>query len=50
MKTQYVESLVVEVDVCYKPLLKVSKLLLLLLLRRDDKPIGIPRSVWRWSG
>jgi hypothetical protein len=26
MKTQYVESLVVEVDVRYKPLLKASKL------------------------
>jgi hypothetical protein len=51
MKTQYVESLVVEVDVRYKPLLKASELLLLLLpLRRDDKPIGKPRSVWRWSG
>jgi hypothetical protein len=54
MKIQYVESLVVEVDVRYKPLLKASELLLLLLLllllRHDDKPIGIPRSVWRWSG
>jgi hypothetical protein len=49
MKTQYVESLVVEVDVRYKPLLKASKLLLL-LLRHDDKPIGTPRRVWRWSG
>jgi hypothetical protein len=49
MKTQYVESLVVEVDVFYKPLLKESELLLL-LLRHDDKPLGIPRSVWRWSG
>jgi hypothetical protein len=49
MKTQYLESLVVEVDVRYKPLLKASELLLL-LLRRDDKPIGIPLSVWRWSG
>jgi hypothetical protein len=49
MKTQYVESLVVEVDVLYKPLLKVSELLLL-LLRHDDKTIGIPRSVWKWSG
>jgi hypothetical protein len=47
-KTQYVESLVVEVDVHYKPL-KASELLLL-LLRYDDKPIGIPRSIWRWSG
>jgi hypothetical protein len=44
-----VKSLVVDVDVHYKPLLKVSELLLL-LLRRDDKPIGIPRSTWRWSG
>jgi hypothetical protein len=50
MKTQYVESLVIEVDVRYKPLLKASELLLLLLLRRDDKSIGIPRSVWRCSG
>jgi hypothetical protein len=50
MKTQYVEILVVEVDVRYKPLLKASKLLLLLLLRHDDKPIGIPQSVWGWSG
>jgi hypothetical protein len=49
MKTQYVESLVVEVDIRYKPLLKVSELLLF-LLRRGDKPIGIPWSVWRWSG
>jgi hypothetical protein len=48
MKTQYVESLVVEVDVRYKPLLKESELLL--LLRHDDKPLGIPRGVWRWSG
>jgi hypothetical protein len=40
MKTQYVESLVVEVDVRYKPLLKASELLLL-LLRHDDKPLGI---------
>jgi hypothetical protein len=48
MKTQHVESLVVEVDVHYKPLLKASELLLLLL--HDDKLIGIPRSVWRWSG
>jgi hypothetical protein len=48
MKIQYVESLVIEVDVLYKPLLKASELLL--LLRHDDKLIGIPRSVWRWSG
>jgi hypothetical protein len=48
MKTQYVESLVVEVDVRYKPLPKASELLLLLL--HDDIPLGIPRSVWRWSG
>jgi hypothetical protein len=47
MKTQYVESLVVEIDIRYKPL-KESELLLLLC--HDDKPIGIPRSVWRWSG
>jgi hypothetical protein len=44
MKSQYVESLVVEVDVLYKPLLKTSELLLL-LLRHDDKPIGIPQRV-----
>jgi hypothetical protein len=49
MKTHYVESLVVEVDVCYKPLLKASKLLVL-LLRHDDKPLGIPQIIWRWSG
>jgi hypothetical protein len=49
MKTQYVEILVVEVDVRYKPILKASELLLL-LLRHDDKPLGIPRSIWRWSG
>jgi hypothetical protein len=48
MKTQNVESLVCEVDVRYKPLLKASELLLL-LLRHDDIPLGIPRSVWRWS-
>jgi hypothetical protein len=47
MKTQYVESLVGEVDVRYKPLLKVSELI---LLRHDDIPLGIPWSVWRWSG
>jgi hypothetical protein len=50
MKTQYVDSLVVEVDIRYKPLLKASKLLLLLLLHHDDKHLGIPWSVWRWSG
>jgi hypothetical protein len=44
-----VESLVIDVDVRYKPLLKASELLLL-LLRNDDIPLGIPRSVWRWSG
>jgi hypothetical protein len=49
MKTQYVESLIAEVDVRYKPLFKSSELLLLLLCH-DDKPFGIPRSVWRWSG
>jgi hypothetical protein len=49
MKTQYVESLFVEVDVRYKPLLKESELLLL-LLHHDDIPLGIQRSVWRWSG
>jgi hypothetical protein len=49
MKTQYVESLVVEVDVRYKPPLKASELILL-LLHHDDKPLEIPRSVWRWSG
>jgi hypothetical protein len=38
MKTQHLESLVVEVDVRYKPLLKASELLLL-LLRHDDKPM-----------
>jgi hypothetical protein len=48
MKTEYVESLFVEVDVRYKPLLKASGLLLI-LLRHNDKPLGIPRSVWRWS-
>jgi hypothetical protein len=48
MKTQYVESLVVEVNIRYKPLLRASELLL--LLRHDDIPLGIPRSVWRWSG
>jgi hypothetical protein len=36
--------LVVEVDIRYKPVLKASELLLL-LLHHDDKPIGIPRSV-----
>jgi hypothetical protein len=29
MKTQYLESMIVEVDVCHKPLLKMSELLLL---------------------
>jgi hypothetical protein len=48
MKTQYVESLVVKVDVRYKPL-KASELILL-LLRHDDRPLRIPQSVWRWSG
>jgi hypothetical protein len=49
MKTQHLESLIIESTCCHKPLLKSSELLLL-LLRHDDKPIGIPRSVWRWSG
>jgi hypothetical protein len=45
MKTQYVESLVVEDDIRYKPLLKASELLLF-LLHRDDKPIGILRTMF----
>jgi hypothetical protein len=49
MKTQYVESFVIKVDILYKPLLRASEHLLL-LLRHDDKPIGIQWSVWRWSG
>jgi hypothetical protein len=44
MKTQHLESWVVEVDVRHKPLLKASDLLLL-LLGLDNKPIlGISRS------
>jgi hypothetical protein len=35
MKVQYVESLVDEVDLRYKPLLKASELLLLLLCHDD---------------
>jgi hypothetical protein len=42
MKTQYVESLVIEVDVRYKPLLKASELPLLLLCH-DDKPLTAER-------
>jgi hypothetical protein len=50
MKTQHFESLVVEVNVCHKPLLRASELLLL-LFRHDDKSIfRVPRGVWRWSG
>jgi hypothetical protein len=37
MKTQHLESLIVEVDICHKPLLKTSELLL--LLHHDDKPM-----------
>jgi hypothetical protein len=48
MKTQYVESLVIEFDVHYKPL--KARELLLLLHHHDDKPLRIPQSVWRWSG
>jgi hypothetical protein len=37
---------IVEIEVCHKPLLKASELLLLLLLRHDDKPIlGVPQSI-----
>jgi hypothetical protein len=51
MKTQYEESLVVEVDVRYKPLKASELLILLILLHHDDKSMfGVPRSVWRWSG
>jgi hypothetical protein len=43
--------LIVEIDVCHKPLLKTREFLLLLLLRQYDEAIcGIPRSVWRWHG
>jgi hypothetical protein len=49
MKTQHLESLIVEVDIFHQSLIKESELLLLLLCH-DDKPIGIPWSVWRWSG
>jgi hypothetical protein len=41
--------LIVEIDVCHKPLLKTGEFLLLPLLRQYDEAIcGVPRSVWRW--
>jgi hypothetical protein len=42
------KSLIIEIDVCHKPLLKAREFLL--LLRQDDIAIcGVPRSVQRWS-
>jgi hypothetical protein len=40
MKTQHLESLIIESMCCHKPLLKSSELLLL-LLRHDDKPMEV---------
>jgi hypothetical protein len=49
-ETQIVESLIVEIDVCHKPLIKVREFLLLLLRQYDEAICGVPRSVWRWHG
>jgi hypothetical protein len=47
MKTQHLESLIIESTCCHKPLLKSSELLLLLLLllRHDDKPMEVERTI-----
>jgi hypothetical protein len=50
LKAQHLESLVIEVDICHKPLLKVSEILLLFLRLDDETILGIPRDIWRWSG
>jgi hypothetical protein len=43
MKTQHLESLI-ESTCCHKPLLKSSEVLLL-LLRHDDKPMEVERTI-----
>jgi hypothetical protein len=45
-----VESLIVKIDICHKPLLKTREILLLLLRQDDEAICGVPQSVWRWSG
>jgi hypothetical protein len=44
MKTQHLESLIIELTCCHKPLLKSSELLLL-LLHHDDKPMEVERTI-----
>jgi hypothetical protein len=42
--------LIVEIDVCHKPLLKTGEFLLLLLRQYDEAICGVAWSVWRWRG
>jgi hypothetical protein len=49
MKTQYVESLVVKVDVRYKPLSRRASFFSSSSVMMIN-PYRIPWSVWRWSG
>jgi hypothetical protein len=44
MKTQHLESLIIESTCFHKPLLKSSDLLLL-LLSHDDKPMEVERTI-----
>jgi hypothetical protein len=50
LKAQHLESLVIELDICHKPLLKASELLLPFLFLDDETILGIPSDVWRWRG
>jgi hypothetical protein len=47
---QCVERLIVEIDVCHKPLIKAREFLLLLLRQYDEAICGVPQSIWRWRG
>jgi hypothetical protein len=44
MKTKHLERLIIESTCCHKPLLKSSEPLLL-LLRHDDKPMEVERTI-----
>jgi hypothetical protein len=41
-ETQCIESLISEIDVCHKPLLKAREFLLLLLQQYDESICGVP--------
>jgi hypothetical protein len=47
LKAQHLESLVIELDIFHKPLLKASERLLPFLCLDDETILGRPWDIWR---